>query len=263
MLKHCVVGVDYSEGWNEIPAQLPEMIKQLGIEQLTLIYVIEPFRRKHIEDSEGAAIKRLEALAGEMAGPLGVSIDCEVRQGFAASEILQAAKKREANGVIVLNRSHSVGREIFMGNIAMNLARMTKLPLLILSQDGTPPPSQSPIILATDGSDNAAAARAQFESLMHNGSNGLVLWVEPEEHDDGMDDAEPALLSTLAEQFGNAQARRLRGYPVEQIIATAEDEDALLVIIGKRGRTPIEELILGSTAEGVARECRQPVLLTP
>ncbi len=47
------------------------------------------------------------------------------------------------------------------------------------------------------------------------------------------------------------------------IARTAESEDMNLVIIGKRGRNPMRDILLGSTAEGVCRRAVCPVLIVP
>ena len=51
------------------------------------------------------------------------------------------------------------------------------------------------------------------------------------------------------------------GIPFSEIIRVAEEIDASLVVLGHRGHNLAAELLLGSTAEKVARKCQRPVLL--
>jgi len=51
------------------------------------------------------------------------------------------------------------------------------------------------------------------------------------------------------------------GVPFVQINKAAEAFDASLIILGHRGHNLAEELLLGSTAEKVARKSKRPVLL--
>ncbi|WP_457654526.1 universal stress protein [Rhodocaloribacter sp.] len=51
------------------------------------------------------------------------------------------------------------------------------------------------------------------------------------------------------------------GVPFAEINEAAEEVDASLVVLGHRGTNLAEELLLGSTAEKVARKCKRPVLL--
>jgi nucleotide-binding universal stress UspA family protein len=54
----------------------------------------------------------------------------------------------------------------------------------------------------------------------------------------------------------------LAGHPADAISRTAREEGASLVV-GKRGRNPLQELVLGRTAEAVCRYAARPVLLVP
>jgi nucleotide-binding universal stress UspA family protein len=53
------------------------------------------------------------------------------------------------------------------------------------------------------------------------------------------------------------------GLPSEEVIATAEAEDADLVIVGTRGKSGLAHVLLGSTAERVIRMAPCPVLAVP
>ncbi len=261
MLKHCIVGVDYSPEWDRTLEYLPAIKNLVGLEHLTLVHVVESFKRQRTQDQAGVAEGHLKGLAEQLTADLGIAVDYQVRTGFAASEILEVAKKHEADGVIALNRSHSASREVLVGNIVINLARMTKLPLLVVASDGAIAEPGAPVILGTDGSGPAKAAQRWFEGFVRQGNHGLALWVDADEHDD--EEEAHRSLSTLSSEFSNVATRRLKGDVTDELVATATEEKAALLIIGKRGSTPIQDLLIGSTAEAVVRESRQPVLLIP
>ncbi|WP_373185776.1 universal stress protein [Halopseudomonas sp.] len=257
MLKHCVLSVDYSESWEKTLDHLPATVRLLGLNRLTLVHVIETHKRQHIEDSEGVIEGRLKKLAEQLSAELNLTVDYRLRKGFAASELLDAARKVEANLVIALNRSHSSGRELFRGNIALNLARMTRIPLLILPMDSKVAEPDGAIMLATDGSTASQKAEKCFRSFMDGGNLGLVVWV-----DEGEADAS-GMLEALSSEYGSLSVQRLSGSPGKEIVEAARQEDVTLLILGKRGATPINELPLGSVAEHVCRESHNPVLLIP
>ncbi|MBN1103127.1 MAG: universal stress protein [Deltaproteobacteria bacterium] len=50
------------------------------------------------------------------------------------------------------------------------------------------------------------------------------------------------------------------GDPADQIVTTAEDEKADLIVIATRGQTGLKRLVFGSVAEKVVRLAAQPVL---
>ncbi|EWH01541.1 hypothetical protein Q427_13415 [Halomonas sp. BC04] len=55
----------------------------------------------------------------------------------------------------------------------------------------------------------------------------------------------------------------LDGDPRRAIVKEAMREQADLIVIGKRGRNRIQEFLLGSTAEAIARDAHCPVLMVP
>ncbi len=51
------------------------------------------------------------------------------------------------------------------------------------------------------------------------------------------------------------------GIPSREIIRVEAEEDISLVVIGSHGRTNVQEMLLGSTAEQVIRKAKKPVLV--
>lgn len=261
MLNHCILAFDYSDSWQKTCERLPPVLQLAAVQRLTLVHVVDTTRRMNIEDSKAATASHLNDLAGQLAGELGITVDYEVRSGFAASELHEAARRHKADGIIVLNQSHSAGRALFYGNITLNLARITHLPLLILPASGPIAEPSAPVLLATDGSRPAQVAQRVFERFLTGGRHGLVLWVETDEVDNTavINDQ----IEELTQRHEQVVARHVKGSAVREIVKAADAERVALVVIGKRGTTPIQDLMIGSTAEGVARESEQPVLLVP
>lgn len=261
MLNHCILAFDYSDSWQKTCERLPPVLQLAAVQRLTLVHVVDTTRRMNVEDSTAAAASHLDDLASQLSGELGIAVDYEVRSGFAASELHEAARRHKADGIIVLNQSHSAGRALFYGNITLNLARITHLPLLILPASGPIAEPSSPILLATDGSRPAQVAQRVFERFLTGGRHGLVLWVETDEVDHSAVINEQ--IEDLTRRHEHVVARHVKGSAVREIVKAADAERVSLVILGKRGTTPIQDLMIGSTAEGVARESEQPVLLVP
>lgn len=262
MLSHMILSVDYSDGWEQAISQLPPLLKRLGVSRLTLTYVIEPHTRKHIEDSDGAVESKLKDLARHCAEAWQVETDFAVRHGFVASCILELARHLNADGIICCSTHHSAGRELFMGNITMNLARMTRRPLLVLPVEGNPASAQSPVFLATDGSDNANRALELFRQLVSGGHEGRVVWVRPDDAPPEADKVDK-MVHDIANSKSAVHARILTGQPSRELLSLIRDSRPALTLIGKRGTTPVEQLPLGHTSETVVRESVNPVLLVP
>lgn len=64
----------------------------------------------------------------------------------------------------------------------------------------------------------------------------------------------------LGEQMGITVSKKLvEGHPAEEIIQEAKKDD--LIVIGCKGRTGLDRLLLGSVAENVARHASSPVMI--
>jgi nucleotide-binding universal stress UspA family protein len=65
------------------------------------------------------------------------------------------------------------------------------------------------------------------------------------------------------EEMGGAvaDARLLTGSPVGQILCAAEEAEADLVVVGRRGLGSVKRLLMGSVSEGVVHHARCPVLV--
>ncbi len=53
------------------------------------------------------------------------------------------------------------------------------------------------------------------------------------------------------------------GDPSEELLTRSKESDADLLILGAKGRSGLDRILLGSVAEKVARHSRVPVLLVP
>lgn len=60
--------------------------------------------------------------------------------------------------------------------------------------------------------------------------------------------------------FENYDCLIVAGLPYEQIIAQAEEKSADLIVLGTHGRTGLDHVLFGSTAEKVVRKSKLPVL---
>jgi nucleotide-binding universal stress UspA family protein len=64
----------------------------------------------------------------------------------------------------------------------------------------------------------------------------------------------------IASKVNNVEVIVIRGVPFVEIIRTARSKNADMVVIGTHGRTGIDHMLFGSTAEKVVRKAPCPVL---
>ncbi len=60
--------------------------------------------------------------------------------------------------------------------------------------------------------------------------------------------------------FSDYESLIVSGLPYEEIIGRAEEKSADLIVIGTHGRTGLDHVLFGSTAEKVVRKSKIPVL---
>ncbi|HTX43112.1 MAG TPA: universal stress protein [Methanocella sp.] len=75
------------------------------------------------------------------------------------------------------------------------------------------------------------------------------------------EDALNYAVNRAREKGVSLKTRIVRGYPADEIIKTARDEGAALIVVGNLGRTGIERMLLGSVSEAVVRNAPCPVLV--
>jgi nucleotide-binding universal stress UspA family protein len=65
------------------------------------------------------------------------------------------------------------------------------------------------------------------------------------------------------ERLEGAEQRVSMGYPSERLADLADEEDALLVVVGSRGRGALKSALLGSVSTELIGLSRRPVLVVP
>jgi nucleotide-binding universal stress UspA family protein len=83
--------------------------------------------------------------------------------------------------------------------------------------------------------------------------------------DETLDDADSTLTSRLEEMRESHEDipiewRLIKGNVIDGILATAEDVEAGLVVLGTHGRTGLQRLLMGSIAENIVRKANCSVL---
>ncbi|MBW4054148.1 MAG: universal stress protein [Proteobacteria bacterium] len=69
-----------------------------------------------------------------------------------------------------------------------------------------------------------------------------------------------AFCSSKLGTFSNYKTSIVTGIPYDEITATAAKMDASLIVLGTHGRTGLDRILFGSTAERVVRSSQCPVL---
>lgn len=139
------------------------------------------------------------------------------------------------------------------------------------------------IVAAIDGSEQSVNAARQAAAIARTTGGRLIVVtvVRPPEGWWGLEGAPPtpeALSTAIASGRKQVLDRALAaldasdvalstveelGDPAAVIISVCEQEDADLLVIGRRGAGLVERLMLGSVADRLAHQCPCPLLIVP
>ncbi|MGK7297464.1 MAG: universal stress protein [Candidatus Wenzhouxiangella sp. M2_3B_020] len=136
------------------------------------------------------------------------------------------------------------------------------------------------ILVPVDGSNNALrAVNYALELAAATGAKLRLFYVFPvssveiigmagmsrDDIEHAAQDAAQRVFDKLHDEMGETEVpvedETSIGDPAEEIIRCTEDDHELLVILGRRGLSRIQSLLLGSVSEKVVRHAHSPVMI--
>ncbi len=281
MFEKVVIATDFSPGGEKLFNCLDEL-KAVGAREIILTWVME------IRYSGGPTGKlkeqhkqKLEEKAKEIE-EMGFKASYEAPIGLPAQEINAVAEKNDASLIVVASRGKNRIRDFFLGSTTSTMIRQTKTPTLIerieLVESLGAKDCQlvcsrkfDSILMPTDFSTAAEEAESVIKALSEHANKIVLASVvdegESEEEIEELRKKASRQLEELGESCSiscpEVKVRIETGIPSKHIKTIAEEEDITLIVLGMRGKGGVEGLVLGSTAETVARTSKRPVLLIP
>jgi hypothetical protein len=211
-----------------------------------------------------ASIRRSELLRA--AAEAGMRVDVRVREDAEASRaIVDSARELEADLVVVRVRGHrGVLARLMVGAMATNVAAHAPCDVLMVPHAAQI--WQSAVLAGIDNSPasmvvaSAAARMARrFALPLH------LVAVAPDPSEGATTGARDALrraIESLAREHHSAEGSVRTGKPQEEIVATATERGADLIVVGRHGASgPLRRAVLGSTAQKVVGLASCPVLV--
>jgi nucleotide-binding universal stress UspA family protein len=198
-------------------------------------------------------------------------VEYQVKNGDAPQVILQAARELGADLIVLGTHGRSGLDRIVTGSVAENVLRHAECPVLAFrARPEDPELGEIGLVLhPTDFSERSRAAlqvaRALAQSL---DALLLLLRVVPERQFDHMDADWEQLQALEAEvekdeSGGNlrVETRIVSGEPAAEILRTAGEVKAHLIVLGTHGRTGLARLLMGSVAEAIVRDAFCPTVV--
>lgn len=229
-----------------------------------------------------AARERLETAAAGIDSSGIQQVHTRLLVGQPVEAILEVVDEIQAELVVLGTRGLSGLKHLLLGSTAERVVQHARCPVLTAHAGHGAPRKISSILVPTDFDGNAMQAAEAARDLLrpHLGEGARLVLLHayhlPIEYTAyGTVPISPAFLEEArlrAQADLDEQAARVRseglevetvavaGYPVESIVAAAEDQGADLIAMGTAGRTGAAHLFLGSTAERVVQRAPCPVL---
>lgn len=263
MFEHVLVAIDFSPAWARLRQRL-RALRALGARRASLVYVMDTrYPAAPAITHQAHYEQRLEEECRSIA-KLGLETDFELLSGSPGRELVDSARRMAADLLLVGSHGHGRMHDLLLGSTALDAARLTRTPLWLEPIVDEPSSDQHTLLLATDGSGQARAAERAFAGLAKHFQRKVALrvvrYADDSEGERG--DAEEQL-AALGQQVAKLEILIEAGDPRRVVSDQARSLPADLTVLGKRGRSTITELLLGSTAEAVCHRARRPVLLVP
>jgi nucleotide-binding universal stress UspA family protein len=269
--------------------------------ELHLVHVLDaplvtPLKPDLLSASKGIAAnakKRLAELAAQFSLPSKPARHT-VRTGKIADEINEAARLTNAGLIAIATRGFTGLKHAFVGSTTERVVRTAPCPVLVVRQkeasaakkrarSGRTALQFRKVLVPVDFSENSRLGIEYGLRFAREFGADVVLFhsvfVTPFVLGDEYTAREVPNLIALQQDYAEEEMEKLRkevrakgtevqteiafGSPVEQINDYVTKEDVDLVVTSTHGRSGLERLFIGSTAERIVRYAPSPVLVVP
>ena len=287
-LRTIVVATDFSDNARVALAWAERLAGQHG-GALLLVHALKaeliapefvPVLREHYDEFRTGVKQQLEREA-EQVRRGGITVDCELGVGAAFDIVIEAARRHNADVIVVGTRGRTNWKRLLLGSTAARLVRNAPCPVLTVhpTDAGSPRPVRT-VLVPTDFSEDAAiAAEAATRIRGVTGADQRLVLLHAY---DVPFEATYLPGSLLMEAMTAAAARAKEtieqlaaemrdsgitvdtltcaGYPPQIILDQAKIVGADLIAMGTHGRSGMDRVFIGSTAERVVASAPCPVL---
>lgn len=283
-----VAATDFSAAAGRAVRRAALIAQRLGAE-MHLLHVAHPlelypgpdpaadFRLDHVQALQAAGKTRLDTLAASLRKDFAIPVVAAARIGRAHTEIADYAAAKAAGLVVAGARGENTLLDLLIGSTASRLLRLATCPVLIVKNAKVKPYQSA--IAAVDFSPGSSHV-LELARAVASAARIEALHVYATEHDDkmreaGMDeaylldrqarilkDAEKRLDIELAGlNDGNVTRHVMAAYPAAAICERATTLNADLIVLGRHGKSGMQELLLGSVSKDIANAADCDVLL--
>jgi nucleotide-binding universal stress UspA family protein len=289
-LKRILACTDFSAAARRAAERAALLSKATGA-RLELLHVanLSPLQRLHKMVGQGgdqlerivveSGRKRLGELAETLSKRYGVAAAGRVFTGPVISAISREADA-DSPGLIVCGATgESTVRRVLIGSTAERLLSKAGCPVLVVKQ--MPRDDYRRLLVAVDFSSSSLRAIAHARTIAPRADvvvlHAFEVPFEGQMRYASVTDAAidhyrqieqqqaQQALAELSRDAGLGQdvpLRAVHGHPVLRIVEQEQEQDCDLIVVGKRGQSLVEELLLGSVSKRVVAESQSDVLVS-
>lgn len=220
------------------------------------------------------AVKGILAEAEARAHAAGVSATTATIEGPVVKTIVAFARERKVDAIVIGRHARNDIEAFFLGSTTDGVLTNSALPVIVVHANENDAVTSlfSRILVGVDNSETGAAAFAFALRYAADAAtivlcnvietSSLISGSEYSGFDPSITiaDLRKEMEATMTKMAATATAAGLsteiiivEGATVDQLVATASQKHASLVVVGTHGRHGLERFILGSVAGGVAR----------
>ena len=253
----------------ELAADLRAEVRVLHIHETPIaasMYAPGELEAAHVETLEAADALVERAVARLRDAGVAASGRVSLAGGPTAGQIVAAARERDIDLVVIGALGASRWHELLVGGVAHTVVQLATCPVLVVPRRPVPG-SLRRLVLGADGSSGAAPAAALTAELgACLRASVLVIHVAeeiPAEYDP------EAIAQAAADVVGadRVVCARVRiagpGGVAAGLRAEALDFGAGMLVVGRRGRSPLLRLLLGGVSERLLHTAPCPLLVVP
>ena len=196
----------------------------------------------------------------------GLPAECHVERGHTAARLVGACTTTDL--LVVGSRGRGPVAERLLGSVSYTCLHTASCSVVVVREQ--PARRGHGVLVGVDGSAAArhaltvAAAEAHLRGTTLHAVHAVywehhgVEWITPSVHD-LLDWGKDVLHRELTDTGVSARSEVIHGHPAD--VLTRRSAHADLLVLGSRGRSPLANLLLGSTADHCARQARCPTMI--
>jgi len=210
--------------------------------------------------------------------------DARVVVGAPADAIVGEARRTRADAIVMGWRGHGAVRRLVSGSVSRAVVRDAPCPVLVVR---TGIRKVSTIVIGIDGSSRSLAACDLVARCVADGRRIVLVTAVDTMHVPSLIHLTSSMRATVAGEVRRINKKRMRdaeqtlrqmkqkltsrGWkvttavseeaPLEELLSQVTKSRADLLVVGARGATGLDRLILGSVAEGALNRSPVPVLV--